>query len=319
MTWRSFCSLSSQCHALTSSEAGRCRLTHEEIIHAIRIRIVGALFLAGGIVLGQARPDLYTLERQVQDAQSALDRAQPTSADQREFQDLQDEVAYIRVKTRRGESVSDRELRELADRLDRFTNRMNNRAQAGGVTRPERGERSASVGPLRALGAGRHEVDVRLQTRLYSDTAQVEDRVEATTVVNLYDGNDLLIPAGSLLAGNVTSVEKASRTDRKGSLTVEFNRLTVNGRSRDVRASVVEAIESEGLKGEVGRIGAGAGVGAIIGGILGGVKGAITGILVGAGGVLVATEGKDVDLPAGHDPADSLRECGVDHQSVNTR
>jgi type IV secretory pathway VirB10-like protein len=260
---------------------------------------VGALLLTSGIVLGQARPDLYTLERKVQDAQTALDRAQPASADQRELQDLQDEVAYIRVKTRRGESVSDRELRETAERLDRFTNRMNNRTQAGGVTRPERGERSTSSSRYgRSVPAGT-EVDVRLQTRLYSDTAQVEDRVDATTVVDLYDGNDLLIPAGSLLSGNVTSVDRASRTDRKGSLTVEFNRLTVNGRSREVRASVVEAIESEGLKGEVGRIGAGAGVGAIIGGILGGVKGAITGILVGAGGVLVATEGKDVDLPPG--------------------
>jgi hypothetical protein len=40
-------------------------------------------------------------------------------------------------------------------------------------------------------------------------------------------------------------------------------------------------------------------VGAIIGGILGGAKGAIAGILIGGGGVLVATEGKDVHLPEG--------------------
>ena len=44
---------------------------------------------------------------------------------------------------------------------------------------------------------------------------------------------------------------------------------------------------------------AGAGIGAIIGGILGGVKGAITGILIGGGGVIAATEGKDVELAAG--------------------
>ena len=43
----------------------------------------------------------------------------------------------------------------------------------------------------------------------------------------------------------------------------------------------------------------GAAAGAATGGILGGVKGAVTGILIGAGGVLVATEGKDVDLPIG--------------------
>ena len=39
--------------------------------------------------------------------------------------------------------------------------------------------------------------------------------------------------------------------------------------------------------------------GAILGGILGGVTSAIAGILVGRGGVLVATEGADVDLPSG--------------------
>ena len=43
------------------------------------------------------------------------------------------------------------------------------------------------------------------------------------------------MPAGSTLTGWVTSVDRASRTDRKGSLTVEFNRLRVNNRSYDVR------------------------------------------------------------------------------------
>ena len=62
---------------------------------------------------------------------------------------------------------------------------------------------------------------------------------------------------------------------------------------------MTKALESEGLKGEAARIGVGAGVGAIIGGILGGTKGAIAGILIGGGGVLVATEGKDVDLAVG--------------------
>ena len=62
---------------------------------------------------------------------------------------------------------------------------------------------------------------------------------------------------------------------------------------------MTQALESEGLKGEVGHIGAGAGVGAILGGILGGVKGAIAGVLIGGGGVIAATEGKDVHLPEG--------------------
>ncbi len=102
-----------------------------------------------------------------------------------------------------------------------------------------------------------------------------------------------------MLEGYVSSVDRASRTDRKGSLTVMFTKLNVNGRAHDVRAYVTQALESEGIKGEAERIGAGAGIGAIIGGILGGVKGAITGILIGGGGVIAATEGKDVHLEPG--------------------
>ena len=139
---------------------------------------------------------------------------------------------------------------------------------------------------------------MRIQTELSSDNAQVEDRFEATTLVDLYQGERVLIPAGSLMRGLVTSVNRASRTDRKGSLTVAFNQITVGGRSYPMRGTVTEAIESSGIKGEVGRIA--------------GLhrrrhhrrhhrrrKGALIGVLIGGGGTMVATEGKDVTLPAG--------------------
>ena len=68
---------------------------------------------------------------------------------------------------------------------------------------------------------------MRLEPELTSDTAQVEDRFDATTVVDLYQGKRVLIPAGSAMRGVVSSVNKASRTDRKGSLTVAFDQITV--------------------------------------------------------------------------------------------
>ena len=94
-------------------------------------------------------------------------------------------------------------------------------------------------------------------------------------------------------------MNKATRLERKGSMTVAFDRITIDGRHYPIRATVTQALESEGIMGEKGKIGAGAGVGAIIGGILGGVKGALAGILVGGGGTVAATEGKDVDLRPG--------------------
>src|SRR4029453_13136162 len=109
----------------------------------------------------------------------------------------------------------------------------------------------------------------------------------------------VLVPAGSVMGGVISSVNKATRTDRKGSMTVAFDRVTISGRSYPIRATVTQALESEGIMGEKEKIGIGAGAGAIIGAILGGAKGALAGILIGGGGTIAATEGKDVELPAG--------------------
>lgn len=263
--------------------------------------MLGAIVLASNVAFAQVAIDMATLERKVQDAQAAYDRNQG-SADRQEMSDIRDDLGYLRVKQRLGQAVTRTERMRLNDRVDRFLVRLNGRASSStGVydrtNRDDRNGANQSRGRLEIPSGS--EIDVRLLTALTSDTAQVEDRVEATTLIDLYNGNDLLVPAGSTLTGWVTSVDRASRTDRKGSLTIEFNRLRLSNRSYDVRAYVTQALESEGLKGEVGRIGAGSAVGAIIGGILGGVKGAVAGILIGGGGVIAATEGKDVHLPEG--------------------
>jgi hypothetical protein len=142
-------------------------------------------------------------------------------------------------------------------------------------------------------------MDVRLTTSLSSDTAQVEDRFQATTMVDLMSGRTVLVPAGSVVRGVVRSVDEAGRLDRTGRLTLSFDQLEIRGRTYPMNAMATQVFESEGIRGEAAEIGTGAGVGAIVGGILGGLKGALTGVLVGAGGVIAATEGKDVTLEPG--------------------
>src|SRR5689334_21828799 len=83
----------------------------------------------------------------------------------------------------------------------------------------------------------------RLQSPLSSRTSLVEDRFEAMTFVDLGNDNCVLVPAGSGLRGTVTSVNKAGRIDRKGSLTVVFDQLTVRGRTYPMRATVTQALE----------------------------------------------------------------------------
>lgn len=215
-----------------------------------------------------------------------------------ELENLRDETAYIRVKLRKNEPVARTEYFELRDRIDDVRSRARgtdpSRPQAaGGSSTTRAGDRSRADIP-----AGT-EFDVRLQQTLSSETNLVEDRFEATTMVDLRDGEQVLVPAGSTMRGVVSAVTKAGRVERTGKMTVAFDRVTIAGRSYPIQATVTQALESEGIRGEAGKIGAGAGVGAIIGGILGGLKGALAGILIGGGGTIAATEGKDVELPAG--------------------
>ena len=143
------------------------------------------------------------------------------------------------------------------------------------------------------------EVDVRLSNSLSSETAKPEQRFEATTVVDLVQDGRVLVPAGSVVQGVVMEVDKAGRVDRDGSLTLAFDRIRVRGREHDMRATATQVFESKGIRGEAGTAGIGAGAGAIVGGIIGGLKGAVIGAAIGAGGAIAATDGKDIDLPAG--------------------
>lgn len=143
------------------------------------------------------------------------------------------------------------------------------------------------------------ELDLRLQTTLSSETSTPEQRFEATTAVDVTQYGNVLIPAGSVVRGVVTAVDRPGRVDRVGRLTLSFDQMTVRGRNYPIRGMATQVFESGGIRDEVGTAGAGAGIGGIVGGIIGGVKGAVLGAVIGAGGAIAATEGKDVHLPAG--------------------
>ena len=231
---------------------------------------------------------------------------------QAELDDLRDEVIYLKVKLRKEGSLARTEYADVRDRVESLRTRARGDATNASTPPPApaaapapQAARSTTNTPAATPAAGTGqipvgtELDVRVGTRLNSGTAAVEDRFEATTLVDFNNGGRTLVPAGSVMRGVVTTVEPATRTNRTAKMTLSFDQLTVNGRAYPMRGTVTQAIEGEGIKGETARIGTGAGVGAIIGGILGGFKGALAGILIGAGGTLAATEGKEVDLPAG--------------------
>jgi hypothetical protein len=246
--------------------------------------------------------DIDRLQGEVREANLDLERLKSNDAQwaaglRLKLDDIHDEVIYMKVRLRKEGWVPPGDFLDVHDRLQSLRTLARS---TGAGTSASGSAATAAAGEARELPVGT-ELDVRLQAPLNSGTAKVEDMVEATTVAPVETGADrrTTVPAGSLVRGFVQAVDPATRTDRRGSLTISFTQIAIDGRSHPIRATVVQALESGGLRDEAGRIGVGAGVGAVVGGIIGGVRGAILGILVGAGGTLAATEGKDVDLPAG--------------------
>ena len=247
-----------------------------------------------------------------------------------ELDDLRDEVVYLKVKLRKERTLSRTEYADVRDRIDDVRSRARGDVASAApapapaptsAPAPSTSTTSSATAASRSTSAPAStsattstrstttsgsvevpvgtEIDVRLQNTLNSGTAQVEDRFEGTTLTDTSIDGRVAIPAGSVFRGVITAVEPGTRTNRTSKMTVSFDQVTIDGRSYPIRGTVTQAIEGEGIRGEAGRTAAGAGVGAIIGGILGGFKGALAGILIGGGGTIAATEGKEVELPQG--------------------
>jgi hypothetical protein len=247
--------------------------------------------------------NVYLAERDINQLKTR-DAARATQL-QTELDDLSDEVIYLRVKLRKERTLARSEYADVESRIEGVRTRARGTSASASTAPPPLPPPAPAPAPapartssVREIPAGT-ELDVRMSTALNSGTAKVEDRFEATTVVDLVIDGRVLVPAGAVARGVVSSVEPGTRTNRTARMTVTFDQLTFGGHAYPIRGTVTQAIEGTGIKGELPRAGAGAAVGAIIGGILGGVKGAVAGVLIGGGGTIAATEGKEVDLPQG--------------------
>jgi hypothetical protein len=225
---------------------------------------------------------------------TTLKKVDPTLAiaSEKTLVEIQDDLTYLKVKLRREGTVPQKDVTDLRDRLETLrVKTQSSTVKAQPIMSGDPVEKVIVV----PVGT---ELDVRLQTPLNSATAKVEQRFEATTLVDLSQAGSLVIPAGSVARGFVSSVRPAGRLERRGSITLSFDEMAVGGKHPPMRASVVQAMEGK-MADDAGRIGAGAAVGAILGGIIGGGKGMLAGILIGGGGTIAATDGTNADLPVG--------------------
>lgn len=150
---------------------------------------------------------------------------------------------------------------------------------------------------------------VRLNTSLTSDTAEIEDRVEATVTRDVIAEGRVAIPAGTKVLGSVNEVTRGGRFKERARLGIRFHTLVLaDGARETVRVGAIVREGDSPTRASAAKIGGSAVGGAILGGIMGGKKGAILGGAAGAGAgtAAVATGDRSVAAMAAGSPL-SLR------------
>jgi hypothetical protein len=145
---------------------------------------------------------------------------------------------------------------------------------------------------------------IELMTTVSSETAAIETPVRARLRQALVVDGYTALPAGTILHGHVTDVDRAGRIQGRSRLAFAFTEAEFDGGREDVRTNPL-SFEGEATKGEdATKIGVGAGVGAAIGGLLGGGDGAAKGAAIGGAagtGAVLATRGREVTVESGRD------------------
>lgn len=143
-----------------------------------------------------------------------------------------------------------------------------------------------------------------LRTSIGSATSNVEDQVRATLRSAVKSGGVEALPAGTVVLGHVTGAQRSAKVKGRATVAFRFTRVDLPGEggTTNIRTETVSRTAAGTKKEDAAKIGGGAVGGAIIGGILGGGDGAAKGAAIGGAGgtgVVLATRGKEVSLPAG--------------------
>lgn len=142
-------------------------------------------------------------------------------------------------------------------------------------------------------------LSVTLLSAVASNTSKVEDPVKGSIAKAVIISDMTALPVGTQLLGSVTGADEAGRVKGKASVAFRFDRLVVNGETIRVQTANVEREAAADKKSDVKKGAVGAGAGAVVGGVIGGGSGAAIGAVAGGTGAVLATKGKEVELPSG--------------------
>lgn len=137
-------------------------------------------------------------------------------------------------------------------------------------------------------------IGLRTENRISSETARVEDRVDARVTRDVRVGDRVAVPAGSRVIGSVTQVERGGKFKEQARLAIRFHTIVLaDGTQVPVSTETIVRLGEAPGNGTAAKIGGGAVGGAILGAILGGAKGAAIGATAGAGaGTAAVTAGE---------------------------
>jgi hypothetical protein len=127
-------------------------------------------------------------------------------------------------------------------------------------------------------------IGLQTETRISSETARVEDRVDARVTRDVRVGDRVAVPAGARAIGSVSLVEKGGKFKERARLGIRFHTLVLaDGTRVPINTETIFRDGDAPTNSSAQKVGGGAIGGAIIGAIIGGGKGAAIGAAAGAG------------------------------------
>jgi type IV secretory pathway VirB10-like protein len=151
--------------------------------------------------------------------------------------------------------------------------------------------------------AGDSVIGLRIESSLSSETARVEDRVEARVTRDVTVHGRVAVPAGARVDGSVTLVDRGGKMRDRARLGVRFHTLVLaDGTTLPIQTETVFREGDSPAASSSAKIGGAAIGGALLGAILGGGRGAVIGGTTGAAGgtaAVMAGGRKPATLSAG--------------------
>jgi hypothetical protein len=137
-------------------------------------------------------------------------------------------------------------------------------------------------------------IGLQTENRISTDTARVEDRVDARVTRDVRVGDRIAIPSGARVIGTVTQVERGGKFKEQAKLGIRFHTIVLGDGTRlpITTETIMRFGDAPGTKAAQ-KVGGAAVGGAILGAILGGAKGAAIGATAGAGGGAAVVQAGD--------------------------